>query len=81
MVIMVEWKLVYIRFYDHFTEDDVEDLESLRPMVCEAVGWLVREDNNYYYLANWISRDKKTTLFDINCILKNTVIEIREIKA
>ena len=21
MVIMVEWKLVYVRFYDHFTEE------------------------------------------------------------
>jgi len=71
-------KLVYIKFYDHFNEDDVEDLDSIKPTICEVVGWLVKEDDKYYYIATWISRDIKTT-YDITGILKSTVIEIKEL--
>ena len=72
-------KLVYIRFYDHFTEDEVENLDSIRPTVCEVVGWLIKEDDKYYYVSNWVSRDVKT-VYDISGILKSTVIEFRELK-
>lgn len=76
---MTSRKLVYIRFYDHFTEDEVENLDNIRPTVCEVVGWLVKEDDKYYYVSNWVSSDVKT-VYDISGILKSTVIEIKEIK-
>ncbi len=76
----MSFKLVYVRFYDHFSEDSVEDPDRLRPTVVEAVGWLIREDDRYLYLSPWISRDEKVA-YDINGILKSTIIEVRELEA
>jgi len=56
------------------SEDGVTKLYNVKPTMCEVVGWLIKEDDKYYYVSNWVSRDVKT-VYDISGILKSTVIE------
>ena len=77
---MNSMKLVYVKFYDHFSEDEVEELDKIQPVIVEAVGWVVREDDKFLYIANWISHDNECKKsYDINGIFKPAIIELKEL--
>ena len=42
----IEHKLYKIRFYDH-------SIGTTDKMVCEAVGWVVKDDPDYVVLTSW----------------------------
>lgn len=39
-------KCYHIRFYDHY-------VHGAEPIVCETVGWVIREDKTHLYLSWW----------------------------
>ena len=74
--------LIYIRYKDHVLFHKAE-ANLYKPVVREAVGWLVRENDE----AIWILWDKsvETLAHERTCaesglvILKNNIIQIKEI--
>ena len=72
-------RLVYLKFYDHFSDSEVEDIRRLEPVIVEAVGWVIREDERYIYISSWISHDGKEDAYDIYGIFKQAIIEMKEL--
>lgn len=72
-------KPVAIRFYDHAAH--VDKASTMKPMICEVVGYLVHQDRLHYRIVAWVTEDN---LEDENCegyaILKSTVVSIRRLR-
>ncbi len=68
-------KLVAIQFYDHCMGD-----ANVKPIPCEVLGLLHKEDDLAYYVASWIADkviDHNTEQF---VILKSTVIKVLKVR-
>jgi hypothetical protein len=73
---MKKYKLVHVKFLDHAMSDG----ESIGPFYCEAVGYLIKEDELCYYIAPWIANSQiNTTDTEIFTIVKHTSLEMKEL--
>lgn len=69
--------LYIIWFLDHHTTTG-DDLGVTR---CNAVGWLVSEDEDAYHIAPWITDDNvKSSDTEVFTILKKVVTKIKKIR-
>jgi hypothetical protein len=70
---------VSVTFLDHASW--VGEVEAIKPMTCEVVGYLVHEDGKYYRIVSWIAEGN---LIDNNnegyAILKSAVTKVRRFK-
>ena len=69
-------KIIYIKFLDHGYFSGYE----AKPLECEVVGMLIKEDRQAYYVATWISDgivDENTEQY---VILKACVKELKRLK-
>ena len=70
-------KCIYLKFWDHCTG-------SLRPQLCEIVGFVIEETDNHIGLSFWIPQTKDDEEFNHNlekfCILKSCIVKKRNIK-
>lgn len=67
-----------IEFYDHCT-GPMKD--CAKPLVCQVIGWLWKEDSKAYYLITWIAEDNlgDEENNDVYVILKSAVIRKRKL--
>ncbi|MCK5609935.1 hypothetical protein KAR91_49135 [Candidatus Pacearchaeota archaeon] len=73
--------LLHVTFYDHYSYEG--KIESIKPHILEAVGWLIDQDDVYLRLA-WLRDDFRNEFPSINgescmLILKSTIISQNEI--
>lgn len=70
-------RAIYIKFWDHTTG-------SLKPQLCEVLGFIVEETEKHIGLSYWIPQTKCDDEFKHNietfCILKSAIIKRRNIK-
>lgn len=71
----IKGKLYKIRFYDHC-------IGSHDKMICEVVGWLLKDDKEHLVLTNWVvdTKDhqvKKDNVEPVS-IIKSTIISSRK---
>lgn len=72
-----KYPIYHMTFYDHVqTQGD-----NMNVVLCEAIGYLVQEDDLAYYLASWVCEsivnNHNTEVFGI---LKSTVIDKKKLK-
>ena len=82
-------RVVYIKALDHTTVFRAESLDDARGLdYLEVVGFLIDEDDNYYYLAQCIkkadlprsiARGSEVNEYTIFKVVKAAVIEVREL--
>lgn len=76
----IKKQAVAVRFLDH-SHYDCDPSESMKPLECEVIGYLVYEDDLYMRIVSWVTEDN---LEDPNCegfaILKSTVTGIKRFK-
>lgn len=70
-------KLLYLKWNDHWGMGggwrDIADLKDSGPSICHAIGWLVREDKDGYYLASGLCPESGGPHTNIMYILKTDV--------
>ncbi|NDC22525.1 MAG: hypothetical protein EBZ49_00120 [Proteobacteria bacterium] len=69
--------LLEIVFLDHACT--VGGLSS--PILCRAIGELVNEDKQAYYLASWMTEENDVTNLDSHTVLKSTIKTIVKIRS
>lgn len=68
---------VVIEFYDHCSTNG----NSLAPLKCWVVGYLVKSDKLCYYVCSWIAEDGlDSENADCYAILKKTVVKVMKLK-
>lgn len=68
--------LVEIEFLDHVCTTG----GLVAPIQCRAIGELINEDKQAFYIASWITEDSDTHNWDSHTILKSTVKKIRIVR-
>lgn len=74
--------LVEIKWVDSNSSDNIweylDDLESLRPVQCNSVGYLVENDENYKTLAQSISHNQVLGRITIPIGSIESIVDIRK---
>lgn len=72
-------KILHIKFYDHMSLTnewhDPELLLNVRPVICEAVGFLLKEDEIAFYISTMNGGDE---IGSCHVIIKSTVVSVKE---
>lgn len=68
--------LLEIKFLDHVCTTG----GLAQPILCRAIGELINEDKNAYYIASWLTEDSDHQNWDSHTILKSTIKKIRIIE-
>ena len=72
-------KILHIKFYDHMSLTnewhEPELLLNTKPVICEAIGFLISESQLDYKLATMISNDE---IGSCHVIIKSAVISVTE---
>jgi len=72
-------KILHIKFYDHMSLTnewhEPELLLNTKPVICEAIGFLISENDLTYNLATMISNDE---IGSCHVIIKSAVISVTE---
>jgi len=61
--------LVEITFLDHVCTTG----GMVPPVVCRAIGEIINEDKDAYYLASWLTDETDYTNIDSHTVLKSTI--------
>lgn len=70
-------QIVVVNFLDHCFTDG----QNMKPIECEVVGYLIKEDKQAYYVASWICDEKiNDDNTDIYVIVKHPGIRIKKVK-
>jgi hypothetical protein len=76
-------RLVKITWLDHvgFTENtwrEPEDVINLKPILCQTVGWVLKETKKAYHLVSTIATNSKVCGDFV--ILKGTIKKVKQIE-
>ena len=76
---LVKHKLYEIEWRDHFSTDgffDQTDMKIEDEIVFRSVGYFIKANKNYWYIARTLGKD---TYADMMTILKKNTLSIREL--
>lgn len=72
-----KYPIFHMTFHDHVQTSG----DNMNVLLCEAIGFLVHEDDLAYYLASWVCdsiiNNQNTEVFGI---LKSTVVDKKRLK-
>lgn len=75
--------IVYVRYLDHVLFKSV-DPKLIKPGVCEAIGWLQKEDERAIWIVWWrpvnrLPHERPSPAASGLVILKSDILELRKI--